>query len=261
MTTFENIILEVKDGIGTLTINRPKALNALNQATLKEIKEAALEIKTSTDIQVLIITGAGEKAFVAGADIKEMAVMNAMEGRIFSQLGNSTFKAIEDLPMPTIAVINGYALGGGLELAMACDLRFASEKTIAGLPEVGLGVIPGFGGTQRLPRIIGISKAKEFLFTGQNIDAQTALEMGLFNRTSSPDTLMSEALDYAQEILKKGPIAVRFAKAASSQGIEMPINQALEYEADLFGLAFSTQDQKEGMKAFVEKRQAEFKNQ
>lgn len=261
MTSFENILLTMDQGIATLTIHRPKALNALNKATLTEIFEAIQVIKADETVQVLIITGAGEKAFVAGADIKEMADMNAMQARAFSQLGNATFKAIESLPIPTIAAINGYALGGGLELSMACDLRFASEKAVAGLPEVGLGVIPGFGGTQRMPRIIGESKAKEFLFTGENIDAQKAYDLGLFNRIFAPENLIEETMKYAQTILKKGPIAVRLAKSAVSEGMEMPLHQALAHEAELFALAFSTHDQKEGMAAFVEKRSAEFKQQ
>lgn len=261
MTNYNNILLEVSNDIAVLTVNRPKSLNALNKETLSEIKHAALALENGdVNARILIITGAGDKAFVAGADIKEMANMNAMEGREFSKLGNSAFMAVQNLSIPTIAAINGYALGGGLELSMACDIRFASNKAIVGLPEVGLGVIPGFGGTQRLPRIIGLPKAKEYLFTGGNIKADEALEIGLFNRVFEPEELMNETMKYAEKVLSKAPISIKFAKAAAETGYELPINQAVDYEAELFGLSFSTEDQKEGMAAFVEKRQAEFKN-
>ncbi|EFR30644.1 enoyl-CoA hydratase-related protein [Eremococcus coleocola] len=262
MTEYKNILFDVKNQIGTLTINRPKALNALNSETLNEIYDLVKAIEGGQfEIHFLIITGAGDKAFVAGADIKEMANLNPLEARDFSRLGSQVFKAIQNLSLPTLAAINGYALGGGLELSMACDLRFACENAVVGLPEVGLGVIPGFGGTQRLPRIIGLAKANEFLFTGGNLKADVALEAGLFNRLYPVEQLLPEAYAYAEKVIKKAPIAVRYAKLAASKGIDMSLDKGLDYESELFGLLFATEDQSEGMGAFVEKREAEFKNQ
>lgn len=261
MKQYNNILLSISNGIATLTINRPESLNALNTLTLREIYEVVTDINEGRiQARVLLITGSGEKAFVAGADIKEMANLNAIEARKFSKFGNEVFMAVQNLSIPTIAVINGYALGGGLELAMSCDIRFASTKALVGLPEVGLGVIPGFGGTQRLPRIIGLAKANELLFTGGNIKALEALEIGLFNRLFEPEELMTQALSYAEKIVSKAPRAVEFAKLAANKGIEMPLVDAVNYETELFGLLFSTEDQKEGMNAFVEKRQATFQN-
>ena len=261
MKNYENILVEVKEHIATLTINRPKSLNALNQQTLEEIGQALETIKTSDTVRVLIMTGAGEKAFIAGADIKEMAAKSPLEAREFSLLGNQVFKALDDLPIPVIAAINGYALGGGLELAMACDLRFANENAVAGLPEVNLGVIPGFGGTQRLPRIIGVPKALELIYGAKNVKAQAGLELGLFNQVFAEADLMTETLKFAEKIVSKGPIALKFAKQAVKKGMEMPLEQGLNLESELFGLVFATEDQTEGMTAFIEKRPAEFKNQ
>lgn len=261
MKKYNNILLSISNDIATLTINRPESLNALNTLTLREIYEVATDINEGIiQARVLLITGAGEKSFVAGADIKEMVNLNAVEARKFSKFGNKVFMAIQNLAIPTIAVINGYALGGGLELAMSCDIRFASTKALVGLPEVGLGVIPGFGGTQRLPRIVGLAKANELLFTGGNIKALEALEIGLFNRLFEAEELMSQSLNFAEKIVSKAPMAVEFAKLAANKGIEMSLSDAVDYETELFGLLFSTEDQKEGMSAFVEKRQAAFKN-
>ena len=187
MATYNTLVLEVEDGIGTLTINRPDSLNALNTEVLTEIKQAAIDIETNKNIRILIITGAGNKAFVAGADIKEMASKNAIEGHKFSELGNTAFSSIANLNQPVIAAINGYALGGGLELALACDIRIASTNAIVGQPEVGLGIIPGFGATQRLSRAIGTAKAKEYILTARNIKADEALRAGLFNKVVEPD--------------------------------------------------------------------------
>ncbi|MEG2708957.1 MAG: enoyl-CoA hydratase-related protein [Vagococcus sp.] len=261
MTNYENVLLSIEEGIATLTINRPKNLNALNQQTLEEIEAAVYEIKGNKEVKVLVVTGAGEKAFVAGADIKEMASKNALEAREFSIIGNRAFKAVDDLEIPVIAAINGYALGGGLELAMACDIRFASTKAVAGLPEVNLGVIPGFGGTQRLSRIVGVSKALELLYAAVNVKAEEGQRIGLFNQVFEPEALMEETMKYAKKITTKGPIAINFAKQAVKVGYEMPLDKALGLESELFGLVFSTEDQTEGMTAFVEKRSAEFKNQ
>lgn len=261
MKQYNNILLSISNDIATLTINRPDNLNALNTLTLREIYEVIQDInEEKIKVRVLLITGAGEKAFVAGADIKEMAHLNAIESRKFSKFGNEVFMAVQNLSIPTIAVINGYALGGGLELAMSCDIRLGSNKALVGLPEVGLGVIPGFGGTQRLPRIVGLAKANELLFTGGSIKALEALEIGLFNKVFEPEELMSQSLNFAKKIVSKAPMAVEFAKLAANKGIEMSLSDALNYETELFGLLFSTEDQKEGMKAFVEKRNATFQN-
>lgn len=260
MTHYNTVLLEIDKQIATLTINRPQSLNALNQQTLEEIEQAVQSLNMR-EVRVLIITGSGEKAFVAGADIKEMAAKTALEAREFSLLGNRVFRAIDELPIPVIAAINGYALGGGLELAMACDVRFASTKAVAGLPEVNLGVIPGFGGTQRLSRIIGLPKALELMFEAANVRSEEGVSIGLFNRVFEPEALLAETIAYAEKIIKKGPIAVKFVKEAAKTGYEMPIDQALGLEAELFGLTFATEDQIEGMTAFIEKRAATFKNQ
>lgn len=261
MKEYDHILFKLENQVATLTINNPKSLNALNQATLEEIEEAVSSIQDgSVAASFLIITGSGEKAFVAGADIKEMAEKTAMEAREFSRLGNRVFMLIDQLTIPTLAAINGYALGGGLELAMACDLRFASTNAVAGLPEVSLGVIPGFGGTQRLTRLLGLSKAVELMISAENVKAEEGHRLGLFNRIYSSEELLSQAEDFAQKVVSKGPIAVKFAKQAAKNGNEMPLKQAVEMESELFGLAFSTEDQTEGMNAFIEKRSPDFKN-
>ncbi len=262
MKNYETVDFQLTDQIGTLTIDNPKSLNALNEETLKEIKDVAYRIQENeVDIRFLIITGAGEKAFVAGADIKQMKDKNVVEGRAFSALGNETFNAISQLPIPTLAAVNGFALGGGLELALSCDIRFASENAKAGLPELKLGVIPGFGGTQRLSRVVGLPKAKEMIFSSSNVDAEEGYRIGLFNRVVSQEDLMEEAMTYAKTVLKRAPIATRYAKLAIDNGYELDINRAIDFETELFGSLFSTDDLKEGMTAFTEKRDAEFKNQ
>lgn len=261
MENYQFILFNVENQIATLTINNPKSLNALNQATLEEIEDAVSSIQSGSIMaSFLIITGAGDKAFVAGADIKEMADKTAMEAREFSKLGNRVFMLIDQLTIPTLAAIKGYALGGGLELAMACDLRFASTNAVAGLPEVNLGVIPGFGGTQRLTRLIGLSKAIELMISAENVKADEGHRLGLFNRIYSQEELLGQAQKFAEKVVSKGPIAVKFAKQAAKNGSEMPLKQAVELESELFGLIFSTEDQTEGMSAFVEKRSANFKN-
>lgn len=256
---FKNIILEKEAGIATLTVNRSKALNALNKETLVEIKEAVEEIRDDKEINVLIITGAGNKAFVAGADISYMLNINAIEGREFGLLGQKVLRLIETMDKPVIAAINGFCLGGGCELAMACDFRISTEKGKFGQPEVGLGVTPGFGGTQRLPRIVGSGLAKQLLYTGDMIDAYEALRIGLVNYVVPSENLMGEVMTIARKISSRGQLAVRFCKVAVNEGMQTDIDRAMTVEADLFGICFATEDQKEGMKAFAEKRKPGFK--
>ena len=254
---YENLIVEIEDGIATLTINRPQTLNALNTATLKELSRAFQELEENAQVKVIILTGAG-KAFVAGADISEMKDKNAIGGREFGLLGQSVFTAIENLSKPVIAAVNGYALGGGTELALACDMIYASEKAKFGQPEVGLGVTPGFGGTQRLPRRVGLAMAKELIFTGRIIDAKEAFRIGLVNKVVSSESLIEEVRRLAEEIASKGQVSVKLAKAVMNRGMDTDLHSALMLEADAFGLCFSTADQKEGMTAFLEKRKPRF---
>lgn len=255
---FTNIILQKDSRIATLFINRPKALNALNKDTLLDIKAAVENVRDDDHIDVLIITGAGDKSFVAGADISFMQEMNAIQGREFGLLGQSIFSLIEAIEKPVIAAVNGFCLGGGCELAMACDIRISSEKGKFGQPEVGLGVTPGFGGTQRLPRIVGPGMAKLILYTGDVIDAGEAFRIGLVDQVVASEVLMDYATRLAAKIAGKGQLAVRFCKVAVNDGMQTDIDRAMTLEADLFGLCFATEDQKEGMKAFVEKRKADF---
>ncbi len=255
---YENVLLEKEDRLAILYINRPKALNALNKDTLLEIKSAVITVNEDPDIDVLIITGAGDKAFVAGADISYMKDLSAIEGRAFGALGQEVFMAVEKMEKPVIAAVNGFALGGGCELAMCCDFRIASFKAKFGQPEVGLGITPGFGGTQRLPRLVGSGMAKQLLYTADIIDANEALRIGLVNQTVPPEELMETAKNIANRILSKAQLAVRFCKAAANNGSQTDIDRAMEIEADVFGLCFATADQKEGMGAFVDKRKPEF---
>lgn len=257
----ENVILEKKNNIGIITISRPSALNALNSATLKELEETIDMVTMDKNIYVLIITGSGEKAFVAGADISEMKDKNVLEGRQFGVLGNRVFRKIEMLEIPTIAAVNGFALGGGCELSLCCDIRIASENARFGQPEVSLGITPGFGGTQRLPRTIGTSKAKEFIYTGKTIKAEEALQIGLVNKIIPFEGLMAEAMSMAEKIAANAPIAVKCCKAAINRGMQCDIDTALMYESEVFAQCFSTIDQKDAMSAFVEKRKLDgFKN-
>lgn len=255
---FQNLLYEKEDGVALITVNRPKALNALNIDTLLEIKTAVEKAAADDEVMVLVVTGAGEKSFVAGADITYMMNINALQGREFGLLGQEVFRIIETLPKPVIAAINGFALGGGLELAMACDFRVCSENSRFGQPEVGLGVTPGFGGTQRLPRLVGSGMAKELLYTGDTIDAFEALRIGLVNHVAAADQLLAYVQNMARKICFRGQIAVRFCKVAVNEGMQTDIDRAMSIEADLFGLCFASEDQKEGMKAFVEKRKANF---
>ncbi|MFM2319116.1 MAG: hypothetical protein RLZZ215_1737 [Pseudomonadota bacterium] len=256
---FENILLEaVEAGIYCLTINRPAQYNALNTKTLEEIQAAATQLQTQADARVLLLTGAGQKAFVAGADIKEMHSKTAIEGQAFGHKGMQAFRSLELLPIPVIAVVQGFALGGGCELALSCDWIIASEQAQFGQPEVALGVTPGFGGTQRLSRLIGRSKALELLVSGRRIDAKTALAWGLVNHVYPADELMNEALKIAREIANQAPLAVQMCKQLVIRGQDLELETACLLEEQAFGLSFSTADQKEGMAAFVEKRKANF---
>jgi enoyl-CoA hydratase len=256
---FKNIILEKEEKVAVITINRPKALNALNSETLKEIDAAIDDVSSDKEILAVILTGAG-KAFVAGADITEMKDLNTIEGRSFGILGNKVFRKLETMEKPVIAAVNGFALGGGCEISMACDMRIASAKAKFGQPEVSLGITPGFGGTQRLPRLVGEGMAKELIFSGKIIDAQEALRIGLVNRVVEPEQLMDEVKNLANTIAQQAPVAVKLCKVAIGRGMQSDIDTGLYYESEVFGQCFSTEDQKEGMTAFVEKRDNSFKN-
>lgn len=255
---YTNLIVEQTGAIAVLTINRPKALNALNADTLKELSTVLDELGRDSRVKVVIMTGSGEKAFVAGGDISQMRDLNTLEGRRFGQLGQATLRKLELLPQPVIAAINGFALGGGCELAMACDLRLASETAKFGQPEVTLGITAGFGGTQRLPRIIGIGLASELLFTGDIIDAQEAYRIGLVNHVYPLETLMEEAKKLANRIAERAFEAVQLSKSAIQHGINMDLDSAQAYEAEIFALTFSTNDQTEGCSAFLERRKPVF---
>ncbi|MDO5026736.1 MAG: enoyl-CoA hydratase-related protein [Tissierellia bacterium] len=255
----DNILLEKKDGYAILTINRPKALNALNSATLLEIQEAVKEVESDDKIKAVILTGSGEKAFVAGADISEMSDLNTVEAYEFGKRGQETFSMIENSSKFYIAAVNGFALGGGCEISMSCDMRLASDNAKFGIPEVTLGVIPGFGGTQRLPKLVGLGRAKEMLATGGMIKADKAEKWGLVNSVYSQEDLLSEAEKIAAKVAKNSSYAVAGGLEAMNQATQIKLGDGLELEALLFAKAFSYPDQEEGMKAFLEKRQANFK--
>ncbi len=255
---FKNILLSFENEIAVLTINRPKVLNALNVETLKELQAALQAVKDNTSSKVLIITGAGEKAFVAGADIQEMSNMNSVQALAFSKLGHQTMKMIQDLDRPVIAAVNGFALGGGTEIALACDFIYAAESARFGLPEVTLGVFPGFGGTQRLTRLIGKGKAKELIMTGRMVGAQEAVQMGIANRVFPLASLLEETRKTALQIAGNGPIGVRLAKMVVNGGFDIGLEEACSMESVGFSLCFTTEDQKEGMKAFTEKRKPNY---
>ena len=253
---YENIRLETEGELAVLFIDRPKALNALNTKTFLEI-ESALHALPAT-VRALIVTGAGDKAFVAGADIAEMASIGAAQAREFSALGHRVMLQLENLPIPTLAAVNGFALGGGCELALACDLIYASEKAKLGLPEVTLGVIPGFGGTQRLARLVGKMRAKELLFTAERLDAARARDIGLVLEVLPADQLLAHCKAVAGKMLKNGPLALSQAKRVVEFGADQDLRAANELERQAFAVLFGTEDQKEGMKAFLEKRPAAF---
>ncbi|PYE53420.1 enoyl-CoA hydratase/isomerase family protein [Deinococcus yavapaiensis] len=257
---FDHLQLDQHGPIAVLTINRPKALNALNGDTLSEIAQAVELIIDEAEIGAMIVTGSGERAFVAGADISELADLDStFAGRELSLAGQDVMATVANLPFPTIAAINGFALGGGLELALACDVRVASPTAKLGLPEVGLGLIPGFGGTQRLPRLIGAGRALDLMLTGRQVGAQEALVMGLVNYVA--EDVLSRSRELAQQMLKNAPMSLGLVKEAVRRGLDAPLDHALEIEADLFGMTVTTKDFKEGTRAFLEKRPASFQGE
>ena len=258
--SYNNLLYDKEDGIGIVTINRPESLNALNGEVCTELYKIFQEIEDDQDVRVIILTGSGERAFVAGADIAEMQPQSSLEISSFIDTGRKAFDRIYTLSKPVIAAINGFALGGGCELAMCCDLRIASENAKFGQPEINLGIIPGAGGTQRLARLVGMTRAKELIYTGDIIDADTAYAIGLVNKVVPHDSLMAEAKELAHKLLSKSSIALSLAKQAINNGADISLSSALDIEAQCFSRCFDTEDQKEGMKAFLEKRKPEFKN-
>jgi enoyl-CoA hydratase len=256
---YKNLLLDTTDGITTLTINRPQVLNALNSEVVRELECALFELNLDDSVKAVVLTGAGEKSFVAGADIKEMSEISSFEAQDFARRGQRLMLLINKMRKPVIAAVNGYALGGGLELALACDFIYASEKAKFGFPEVGLGVIPGFGGTQNLARLIGPNKANELVFSGRIIPAAKALAWGIVNEVYAPEELLAKALETAREISAKGSLGVAYAKDAIANGLNMTKEDGFRYESSLFAVLFATDDQREGMGAFLEKRTAEFK--
>ena len=251
----EFITYEVEGQVGIITINRPKALNALNSAVLDEL-DATIDGVDLDAVRCLILTGAGEKSFVAGADIAEMSTLTKEEGEAFGKKGNDIFRKIETLPIPVIAAVNGFALGGGCEISMSCDIRICSDNAVFGQPEVGLGITPGFGGTQRLARLVGPGMAKQMIYTARNIKADEAYRIGLANKVVPQEELLDTCKAMAKKIMSKGSYAVSLAKQAINTGMDTDLASGLTLEANLFGLSFSTDDKKEGMTAFLEKRKA-----
>ena len=256
---YQTIHYEKKDHIGILTIDRPEALNALNSTVITELEQVIGEVEGDGALLGLILTGAG-RSFVAGADIGEQQPLDLAGGRKWGQRGSALMRRIEKLEIPTIAAVNGFALGGGCELALSCDIILASEKAKFGQPEVGLGITPGFSGTQRLPRRVGTARAKELIFSGRMVKADEAERMGLVNAICAPEELMDKAMEMAQSFAKNAPIAVKYAKACIDRGMQMDMDDGIALENELFAMCFATADQKEGMKAFLEKRDAAFEN-
>lgn len=255
---YNYLLTENDNGVVTLTINRPQALNSLNGDLLSELGCALYELEYDPSAKVIILTGAGEKAFVAGADIKEMSEMSSLDGHRFARKGQQVTMAMEKMKTPVIAAVNGFALGGGLELALGCDFIYASSRAKIGFPEVTLGIMPGFGGTQSLARLIGPNRANELIFTGRIITADKALAWGIVNEVFPPEELLAKAKETAAAIAGAGLLGVAYAKDAIANGLNMTKEDGFRYEASLFGVLFSTEDQKEGMGAFVEKRKADF---
>lgn len=256
---YENIIFEIEDGVGVLTFNRPKALNALNPKTLDEVAEVVAAIEKDNQVRVLVLTGAGDKAFVAGADISEFPSMNPLQARLFAEKGQTLFFALEQLDLPVIACVNGYALGGGCELAMACDFIYASARAKFGQPEINLGIIPGFGGTQRLARLVGRAKAKELCMTGEMLDAQTAQALGLAAKVFPAEQLLGETMKVAKQMAGRSRVALRAIKQVINRGIDADLKTGCFLEAEAFGVSFASADAKEGATAFLEKRKPQFK--
>ena len=257
--TFENLLVEHSDGVSTITVNRPKVLNALNAQTLDELRRVILSLKHDHAVRCVIITGAGEKSFIAGADINELAVQTPVSGREHARSGQHILDLLENLGKPVIAAINGFALGGGCELAMACTIRIAADTARLGQPEINLGIIPGYAGTQRLARLIGRGRALELLLTGDHVTAAEAHRLGLVNRVVPAAALMDETRKLAAVLASKAPVASRYILDAVNKGLDMAFADAQVFEATLFGLVSSTDDMREGTRAFLEKRKAEFK--
>jgi enoyl-CoA hydratase len=255
----DNVLLEKDGAVAIVTINRAAALNALDAATLARLAAVIQDLGEGGVVRAAVLTGAGEKSFVAGADIAAMEKMSAVEGRAFSRFGQDVFAAIENLPIPVVAAVQGFALGGGLELALACDLILAAEKARFGQPEINLGIIPGFGGTQRLPRRVGVGHARELVYSGRMIDAQEALRIGLVNRILPQAELLPAARELAAELASKAPVAIQQAKAAINAGADLDLANACRYESEAFAVCFGTADRAEGMRAFLEKRPAVMK--
>lgn len=256
---YKLLLVEKNNGIVTVTINNEKSLNALNATLMAELADAFTAINKDQAVDVVILTGAG-RSFVAGADISEMAPLNAAQGALWGQVGMKTFRIIETLRQPVIAAVNGFALGGGCEISMACDIRIASTQAKFGQPEVGLGITPGFGGTQRLARLVGMGKAKQLIYTAEIILAQEAYRIGLVDELAEPEELMDKAVAMAKNIQKNAKLAVQYAKQAINTGMQTDIDSGMTIEEHVFGLCFATEDQKEGMQAFLEKRKANFKS-
>jgi enoyl-CoA hydratase/carnithine racemase len=256
--TYQTLLVDVKDGVAFVTVNRPDKLNALNDQVVADLRQAVLALKSDATVKGVILTGAGPKAFVAGADIGDLAKQGVLDGRERALNGQAVLTAIETVGKPVLAAVNGFALGGGCELAMACHIRIASEAARFGQPEVKLGITPGYGGTQRLPRIVGKGRALHLLLTGETIDAQEALRIGLVTKVVPQDQLMAEAEKLMRQILANGPVAVALTIEAVHQGLEMTLAEGLQLEANAFGLVASTRDVKEGLNAFLEKRTAHF---
>jgi len=259
MASYENLLVETSGAVLTVTVNREKALNALNRATLGELEAAFAAAKADDSVRAVIVTGAGPKAFVAGADIRELKENTPLSAKAIARRGQELFTSIERLGKPVVAAINGFALGGGLELACACTFRTAAKNALLGLPEVKLAVIPGYGGTQRLPRLVGIGRAMEMILTGEPIGAEEALRIGLVNHVYEPAELLPKTREIVARILERGPLAVRFALEVAYRGLDMPLDEGLNAETNLFGLLATTNDMREGMAAFLEKRPAQFK--
>ena len=255
---YETLLISIENNIATLTFNRPKALNALNGMLLTELSSALDEIAQNDDVRVLILTGAGEKAFVAGADITELATLNPLQAKLFSKKGHDVISKLQALSIPVVAAVNGFALGGGSEMALACDFIYASENAKFGLPEITLGIIPGFGGTQRLPRLIGANRAKEMILTGNMLSATEAKEMGLVNKVTAPEALMDEVIKTASAMASKGRVPLRAAKQVVNAGLGVDLATGCAMEVDAFALCMASPDAKEGTSAFVEKRKPTF---